>query len=76
MDINSSVEGLTQELQEAVGDIADFLEKLQQKLDEVEEAKDNLETYQGQINQVLHALENLQAEDLDSGLEDAGRLVE
>ena len=76
MDINSSVEGLTQELQEAVGDIADFLEKLQQKLDEVEEARDNLETYQGQINQVLHALENLQAEDLDSGLEDAGRLVE
>ena len=76
MDINSSVEGLTQELQEAVGDIADFLDKLQEKLDEVEEVKDCLETYQGQINEVLAALTNLQAEELGTGLEDAERLVE
>ena len=76
MDIRSSVENLVQELHEAIGDGRNYIDQLQEKMDELETTKDRLETYTSEAEDALGALENLSAGDLDDAMEDAQRLID
>jgi len=76
MDIRSQVEDIVSELQQVVGDGRNYLDGLQEKMDEIEQAKDNLETYLSEAAEALGALENLSAGDLDDAMEEASSLVD
>ena len=76
MAINhSSIAGIIVELQQVVGDTADYLEKLQRKMDDISELKDNLDTYLEEAKKALDALESLSAEELADALDEAENLV-
>ena len=76
MAINhSSIAGIIVELQEVVGDTADYLEKLQRKMDDISELKDNLDTYLEEAKKALDALESLSAEELADALDEAANLL-
>ena len=76
MAINhSSIAGIIVELQEVVGDTADYMEKLQQKMDDISELKDNLDTYLEEAKKALDALESLSAEELADALDEAANLL-
>ena len=75
MALNHSTAGIILELQEVIGDTANYLEKLQQKMDQISELKDNLDTYQEQAKKALEALDELSAEELADALDEAENLV-
>ena len=75
MALNHSAAQLIVELQEVIGDTSDYIDKLQSKMDEISELKDNLETYQGEAQKALEALEELSAEELADSLDEAENLV-
>jgi len=76
MDIRHSVEDLVSELQQAVGDGRTYIDGLQEKMDELEQAKDSLETYVEEADAALQALEAFSAGDFDDALEEAANLVD
>jgi phage shock protein A len=76
MDIRNSVEDLVSELQQAVADGRTYIDGLQEKMDELEQAKDSLETYVEEADAALQALEAFSAGDFDDALEEAANLVD
>ena len=75
MALNHSTAAAILELQEVIGDTANYLEKLQQKMDDISELKDNLDTYLEEAKKALDALESLSAEELSDALDEAENLV-
>ena len=75
MALNHSTAGIILELQEVIGDTGNYIDKLQRKMDDISELKDNLETYQGEAQKALEALEELSAEDLADALDEAENLL-
>jgi len=75
MALNHSTAGIILELQEVIGDTGNYIDKLQRKMDDISELKDNLETYQGEAQKALEALEELSAEELADSLDEAENLV-
>ena len=75
MALNHSVQELIVELQQVISDTASYIERLQQKMDEISELKDNLDTYQGEAQKALEALEELRADELTDSLDEAENLV-
>ena len=75
MALNHSTAGIILELQEVIGDTGNYIDKLQRKMDDISELKDNLETYQGEAQKALEALEELSAEELADALDEAENLV-
>jgi len=76
MDLMNAVTSLLEDLQQAVGDGRNYEEQLQQKMDEIEEIKNNLDTYISEAEEVISAIENLSAGELDNALEDAANMVD
>jgi len=76
MEIQNSVEDLISTLQDAVNDGRTYIDKLQERMDEIESVKDDLETYVGTTEDVLAALEGMGGVDLESALENATNLVD
>ena len=72
---HASIAGIILELQELVGDSGNYLEKLQRKMDDISELKDNLDTYLEEAKKALDALESLSAEELADALDEAENLV-
>ena len=76
MAINhASIAGIIVELQEVVGDTADYLEGLQRKMDDISELKDNLDTYLEEAKKALDALESLSSEEMADALDEAANLL-
>ena len=75
MALNDTAQEMITELQQVIGDTAEYVEKLQQKMDEISELKDNLDTYQGEAQKALEALEELSADELTDSLDEAENLV-
>ena len=75
MALSDTAQEMITELQQVIGDTAEYVEKLQQKMDEIEELKDNLDTYQGEAQKALEALEELSADELTDSLDEAENLV-
>ena len=75
MALNHSTAAAILELQEVVGDTGNYLEKLQQKMDDISELKDNLDTYLEEAKKALDALESLSAEELADALDEAANLL-
>jgi uncharacterized coiled-coil DUF342 family protein len=75
MALSDTAQEMITELQQVIGDTAEYVEKLQQKMDEISELKDNLDTYQGEAQKALEALEELSAEELTDSLDEAENLV-
>ena len=75
MALNHSTAAAILELQEVVGDTGNYLEKLQQKMDDISELKDNLDTYLEEAKKALDALESLSAEELVDALDEAANLL-
>ena len=76
MDIRNSVEDLVLELGTAISDGRNYMDRLQEKMDELESAKDTLETYLDEADAALQALEALDAGNLDDALDEASNLVD
>ena len=74
--IHASITGIIVELQELVGDTANFIDQLQLKMDEISELKDNLATYLEEAKKALDALESLSAEELSDALDEAANLLD
>ena len=72
---HASIAGIILELQELVGDSGNYLEKLQRKMDDISELKDNLDTYLEEAKKALDALESLSAEELADALDEAANLL-
>jgi chaperonin cofactor prefoldin len=75
MALNHSTAAAILELQEVIGDTGNYIDKLQRKMDDISELKDNLETYQGEAQKALEALEELSADELTDSLDEAENLV-
>lgn len=73
---HASIAGIIVELQEVVGDTADYLEKLQRKMDDISELKDNLDIYLEEAKKALDALASLSAEELSDALDEAANLLD
>ena len=73
---HASIAGIILELQELVGDSGNYLEKLQRKMDDISELKDNLDTYLEEAKKALDALESLSAEELADALDEAANLLD
>ena len=76
MDIRNSVEDLVLELGTAISDGRNYMDRLQEKMDELESAKDTLETYLDEADGALQALEALDAGNLEDALDEASNLVD
>ena len=73
---HASIAGIILELQELVGDSGNYLEKLQRKMDDISELKDNLDIYLEEAKKALDALESLSAEELSDALDEAANLLD
>ena len=72
---HSSITGIIVELQELVGDTANFIDQLQKKMDDISELKDNLDTYLEEAKKALDALESLSTEEMADALDEAANLL-
>ena len=72
---HASIAGIILELQELVGDSGNYLEKLQRKMDDISELKDNLDTYLEEAKKALDALESLSTEEMADALDEAANLL-
>ena len=72
---HASIAGIILELQELVGDTGNYIDKLQRKMDDISELKDNLDTYLEEAKKALDALESLSAEELADALDEAANLL-
>ena len=76
MALNHSTAGIILELQEVIGDTGNYIDKLQRKMDDISELKDNLDTYLEEAKKALDALESLSAEELSDALDEAANLLD
>ena len=72
--IQDSVEKLVFDLNGVVSDGQNYVDRLQEKMDELETAKDTLQTCIGEAEEALSALENLSAKNLDDAMDEAESL--
>jgi len=76
MEIQRSVEDLVSNLGQVVSDGKDYIERLQEKMDELRDASDNLQSHLEEAENALQALEDMSAGDLDDALNEAANLVD
>lgn len=76
MEIQNSVEDLISVLQSAIDDGRMYIDRLQEKIDEMDETKSTLENSISYIEETLSALDNLNGSELEGALDRAADFVE